>query len=140
MQDIELVIECLRKRDSQIPIHKKCVGQRNIVDFHKIKVTNSTIFSNFVERFHKLSPLTFSFDWSSILWKIDSSFASPFPSWIPQIKCGLFFVEFRFVNSAFANTLFRFRKHSNHIMELTLKSYNTQNMHVDNQTYPTEDK
>ena len=50
-------------------------------------------------------------------------------------KIQTFFEEFRFVNSAYANTLFSFRKHSDHIVELTLKSYNTQNMHIDNQTY-----
>ena len=34
------LIECLRKRNSQIRFHKKYVGPRNIVGFHKIKVTN----------------------------------------------------------------------------------------------------
>ena len=84
------IVECLRKRNSQIRFHKNFVGPKNIVGFHKIKVTNPTTFSNFVERLHKLSPPTFFFDRSSILWKIDSAFASQFPLPIPQIKSGLF--------------------------------------------------
>ena len=75
--------------------------------FHKIKVTNSTIFSNFVERLHKLSPPTFFFDRSSILWKIDSAFAGPFLLRISQIKSGLF-CEIEICE-------LRFRKHSNYI-------------------------
>ena len=90
MRNFRGTVECLRKRNSQIRFRKKFVGPKNIVGFHKINVTNSTIFSNFVERFHKSSPPTFFFDWSSILWKIDSAFASPFPLPIPQIKSGLF--------------------------------------------------
>ena len=38
----------------------------------------------------QIIPPTFFFDQSSILWKIDSAFASPFPLPIPQIKSGLF--------------------------------------------------
>ena len=102
-------LECLRKRNSQIRFHKKYVRPRNIVEFHKIKVTNSTILSNSVERLHKLCPTTFIFDQSSILWTIDSAFASQLPLriWDSTNKIRTFFVKFRFVNSAVANTLFR---------------------------------
>ena len=72
-------IECLRKRNSQIRFHKKYIGRRNTVEFHKIKVTNSTLFSNFVERLHELIPPPVLTDRSNILWKIDSAFASPLP-------------------------------------------------------------
>ena len=55
-----------------------------------IKFTNCTIFSKFVERLHKFSPPTFFFDRPNILWKIDSTFTSPFPLRIPQIEFGVF--------------------------------------------------
>ena len=83
-------IECLRKRNSQIRFHKKYVGTKKYCGIPQIKVKNSTIFSNFVERLHKLSPTTFFLDRSSILWKIDPALASPLPLRIPQIKSGLF--------------------------------------------------
>ena len=57
---VHSTVECLRKRNRVFakaeftnPIPQKYVGPRNIVEFHKMKVTNSTIFKNIVERLHK---------------------------------------------------------------------------------------
>ena len=93
---------------------KNYVGPRHIVEFHKIVFAKAEFtnpipqkisrtkkycgipqheFNNifkFCGTTPQIIPPTFFFDRSSILWKIDSSFASPFPLRIPQIKCGLF--------------------------------------------------
>ena len=50
---------------------------------YKTKVTNSTIFLNFVERLHNYSHQRF------LLLKSNSASPSPFPKWISQIKSGL---------------------------------------------------
>ena len=91
----------------KIRFHKKFVGPRNIVGFHKIKVTNSTIFSNFVERLHKLSHPRF-FSTGQVFRPVPPSFRKSISTSDSTNKIRTFFVEFRFVNSVFANTLLTF--------------------------------
>ena len=56
----------------------------------------------------QIIPNHVSFDRSSILWKIDSAFGSPFPLRIPQIESGLFFCEIWMCE-------LRFLKHSSRV-------------------------
>ena len=83
-------VECLRKRNSQIRFHKKYVGPRNIVEFHKMKVTNSTNYSHphffstgqiFVENRFRLRK---------------STSASDFTNKIRTFFCEILICEFRF--------------------------------------------
>ena len=101
---IILPIDCLRKRNAQIRFHKKYVWTRNIVKFHIIKVTNSTIFSNFVERLQKLFPHTFSLFPNFVENRSHFRKSISTSDFTDRIRTFIL-EEFRFVNSAFTNTL-----------------------------------
>ena len=69
----------------------------------------------------QIIPTHVSFDRSSILWKIDFAFASPFPLRISQIESGLFFVKFGCVNYAFSNTLVGYKDHTTSELQIRRK-------------------
>ena len=98
-------VENLRKRISQIRFHKKNVGPRNIVGFHKDKGHEFHNIFKFCGTTLQIIPAHVFF--RHVKYFLENRFRFPKSTSTSDFtnKIRTFFVKFRFVNSATANTL-----------------------------------